>query len=218
MFPTAGQLSRLNLARLNLARANLARLKAGLAGRAAMLCLAMMLTACDLPGAATRQVTVLRGDITVKAPPFYCVSQESSRVGVDTAVVLIGRCTNNGHVAAALVTVTVGRSASGGVMLAGPERLRAFLRSPAGLRAMSRTGRAQDVQILQSGVVDGTLLLHLNDAVAGDYWRAVIGVKGRLVTVSASGAEGAPLTPDAGRQLVEQTVAALIKANPVTKR
>ena len=72
--------------------------------------------------------------------------------------------------------------------------------------------------MLQSGVFEGTLLLHLNDAVAGEYWRAIIGIKGRLVTISASGAEGAPLTADAGRQLVDETVAALIRANPVTRQ
>jgi hypothetical protein len=160
---------------------------------------------------------VLGGEINVLAPPFYCVGQQASRTQDDTAVVLIGRCTNNGNVAAALLTVTIGRFASGGVMLAGAERLRQFLGSTAGRKALSRTGRAGDVQVLQSGVVDGTLLLHLNDRVAGEYWRAIIGIKGRLVTVSASGAEGAPLTPEAGRRLVDATVAALITANPATQ-
>ena len=81
---------------------------------------------------------------------------------------------------------------------------------------MSRSGRAGDVAVLQSGVVDGTLMLHLNDRMAGDYWRAIIGLKGRLVTISASGAEGAPLTPADGQRLVEETVAALIRANPAS--
>ena len=55
-----------------------------------------------------------------------------------------------------------------------------------------------------------------NDVEAGEYWRAVIEIKGRLVTISASGSTGAPLTPLAGRRLVDQTIAALIAANPVT--
>lgn len=178
----------------------------------------LWLAACDLPGTAPRQVRVLNGEITVRAPQFYCVDQQASRTRDDTAVVLIGRCTDNGHVAAALLTVTLGRFASGGVMLAGAERLRQFLGSPSGRKALSRSGRAADVQILQSGVVDGTLLLHLNDKMAGEYWRAIIGIKGRLVTISATGAEDAPLTPEDGRRLVEATVAALIKLNPATRR
>jgi len=183
-----------------------------------MLMACVLTAACDLPTAAPRQVTVLGGEITVRAPQGYCVDQQASRTLDDTAVVLIGRCTENGHVAAALLSVTLGRFASGGVMLAGAEPLRLFLESKAGRKAMARSGRASDVQVLQSGVVDGTLMLHLRDVMAGEYWRAVIGIKGRLVTISASGAEGAPLTADAGRALVDQTVAALIKANPATKR
>jgi hypothetical protein len=177
----------------------------------------LLLASCDLPGGARREITILDGQITVRAPAFYCVDLQASRGGEDTAVVLIGRCTVNGQVAAAVVTVTVGRSASGGVMLAGAEALRQFLRSPEGRKALSRSGRAQDVAVLQSGVVDGTLLLHMNDALAGEYWRAIIGLRGRLVTVSALGPERAPLPPEDGRRLVEQTVAALTKANPVSQ-
>lgn len=179
--------------------------------------LVLALAGCDLPVDSVHQVTVLGGEITVKAPQFYCVSEQSSRSSADTAVVLIGRCAENGSVAAAVLTVTIGRFASGGVMLAGAEKLREFLRSPAGRKALARTGRAGDVAVLQSGVVDGTLMLHLNDRVAGEYWRAIIGIKGRLVTISASGAGGSPLVPQDGQRLVEETVAALIRANPATK-
>lgn len=189
-----------------------------LPGLMLLLVAALALLGCDLPTAAPRQVTVLGGEITVRAPQFYCVDQQASRTRDDTAVVLIGRCTENGHVAAALLTVTLGRFASGGVLLAGADRLGQFLQSPPGRRAMARSGRAADVEVLQAQVMDGTLMLHLRDAMAGEYWRAIIGIKGRLVTISASGAEGTPLPEDAGRQLVAETVAALIKANPVTRR
>lgn len=133
-------------------------------------------------------------------------------------MVLIGRCTENGHVAAALLTVTVGRAASGGVLLAGADALAKYLTSTAGRRALSRSGHGEDVQVLETGILSGQLMLHIKDTVAGEYWRAIIGIKGRLVTVSASGAQDAPLTSQAGRKLVSQTVAALIKANPTTVR
>ena len=151
----------------------------------------------------------------VRAPEFYCIDTKSARASDDTAVVLIGRCNAAGQVAAALVTVTVGRAASAGVMLAEPLALRAFMASPAGRRALSRSGRAEDLQVLESGVLGGDrLMLHLNDREEGEYWRAIIAIKGRLVTISASGAEGVPLTPAQGRRLVEQTVAAVRAANP----
>ncbi|MEO8244408.1 MAG: hypothetical protein ABI832_19085 [bacterium] len=182
------------------------------------LSLALAVAGCDLATTGARQVTVLQGEITIRAPEFYCVDPQSARGGDDTAVVLIGRCNATGHVAAALVTVTVGRFASAGVMLAGGETLRKFMSSTAGRRALSRSGRAADVQVLQSGVVDGRLILHLKDRVAGEYWRAILGVKGRLVTISANGSQDAPLTSDEGRALVGQTVEALLAANPATQR
>lgn len=177
---------------------------------------ALVLAGCDAGGPVAREVAVLGGEIHVRAPQFYCVDTQTARSAADSAVVLIGRCTAGGQVAAALVTVTIGRAASGGVMLAGTEALRAFMSSPAGRRALARSGRAEDVEVLESGVIGDRLLLHLNDRSAGDYWRAVIGIKGRLVTISASGSDEVPLTPNAGRQLVDQTVEALIAANPAS--
>jgi hypothetical protein len=175
---------------------------------------ALALTGCDVPQDTTRQVVVLGGEVRVRAPQFYCVDTETAQSVADTAVVLIGRCNATGQVAAALVTVTVGRFASAGVMLASTEALRDFMASPAGRRVLSRSGRAEDVEVLESGVLDDQLMLHLNDRLAGEYWRAIIGIKGRLITISASGTEGVTLTPDAGRKLVEQTVDATRDANP----
>ena len=169
------------------------------------------LTACAVEG--VQQVAVLNGALSVRAPASYCVDMASARSASDTASVLIGRCTSGGGVTAALVTVTVGRTASGGVMLAETGALRAFMASEAGRRALARSGRAEDVVVLESGVVEGRLLLHLQDRLAGDYWRAVVAIKGRLVTVSATGAEGAPLRPEEGRRLVARTLDALIAAN-----
>lgn len=184
--------------------------------RLAVALMGLGLSACVLPIAdATRQVAVLGGEVRVRAPEFYCIDTKSARASEDTAVVLIGRCNAAGQVAAALVTVTVGRTASAGVMLAEPEALRAFMSSPAGRRALSRSGQAADVAVLESGVLGGDrLMLHLNDREEGEYWRAILGIKGRLVTISASGAEGVPLTPAQARRLVDQTVAAMRAANP----
>lgn len=173
-----------------------------------------VLAACDLGGlVGPREVAVLGDALIVRAPQGYCVDKNSARGGDDTAALLIGRCTPGGHVAAALLTVSVGQAGSAGVMAAEPEVLRGFMSSPAGRRMLARSGRPQDVEVLESGVVDGRLLLHLMDRDLGEYWRAVVGVKGRLVTISALGAEDAPLSPEAGRNLVDRTVDALIRAN-----
>ena len=56
-------------------------------------------------------------------------------------------------------------------------------------------------------------LLHLQDRNVGEYWRAVIGVKARLVTVSATGTDEIRLDPAEGRKILEKTLDALRAAN-----
>ena len=79
---------------------------------------------------------------------------------------------------------------------------------------LSRNGRAQDVQVRQAVGRPDAFLMRLTDRAVGDYWRAVTGIGGRLVTISATGAEGTPLSPEEGRKLVDAAVLALRTANP----
>ena len=190
-----------------------------IAQRLLILGAALLLAACDLanPLSGPRQVSVLNGTVHVGAPNGYCISPSASHQAANTAVVLIGRCTAEGRVQAALVTVTIGRPASAGVMLAGPKALAAFFASPAGRRALSRDGRVNDVGVVQTVATADALFLRVLDRVAGDYWRAITGLNGRLVTVSATGAAGAPLSAVQGRKLLEDTLAALRQANPAAR-
>ena len=176
----------------------------------------LVLAACDLASTPSgpKQVSVLRGQFHVAAPNGYCIDPQASQAAADTAVVLIGRCTAAGQVAAALVTVTIGRSASAGVMLADPAVLGQYFASAEGRRALARDGNPAHVQVMATEADQDILFLHLIDVTAGDYWRAIAGLRGRLVTVSASGAAGAPLTPAEARNLVADTVRALKSANP----
>jgi hypothetical protein len=175
---------------------------------------ALALAACDPVPTGPTQVAVLGGSVHVAAPPGYCIDTDATRAAADAAVVLIGRCTATGTVSAALLTVTIGRPASGGVMTAAPQALANFFASAAGRAALARDGVADHVLVQETVATPDTLLLHLTDITAGDYWRAIAALNGRLVTISASGALGAPLTPEQGRRLVEATLRALHKANP----
>lgn len=178
------------------------------------------LAACDgtLPGTGLHETTVLQGALKIPAPQGYCIDPEASEAHGDAIVVLIGRCTTrggaSGGVAAALVSITVGGAASAGVLVAGPDALAQFFTSTAGRKVLARDGVAAHVVVLQAQVDKGSLLLHLNDQTTGEYWRAITAIKGRLVTISASGAEGAPLTPDQGLKLVRDELALLARRNP----
>ena len=78
-------------------------------------------------------------------------------------------------------------------MAAGGEALVAFFQSDEGRAMLSREGRADDVQVREAVGVGDAFLMHVADRAVGDYWRALAGVRGRLVTISASGPEGQAL-------------------------
>lgn len=183
--------------------------------RFAFLGLSLALVACDAAttGQNLQEITVLKGAITVAAPRGYCIDKKASVALGPATVLLLGRCNTQGKVAAAVVTLTIGGPASAGVLVAGPEALAAFFASDAGRKVLARDGDPDHVQIMQTQRAGRGLLLHLNDQVAGDYWRAITAIKGRLVTISASGVADAPLTPVQARVLVTDTMALLDKRN-----
>lgn len=180
----------------------------------ALLCLsACELSLPDIPGIGLRQVKILDGALTIAAPRGYCIDPESSVNRGDTVVALIGRCTSGGQVAAALLSMTIGEPGSAGVLAAGPETLAKFFMSPTGRRILARDGVASHVTVQRARVEEGALMLLLDDRETGEYWRSFSGIRGRLVTISALGAVGAPLTPDQGYGLVQETLTLLQKRN-----
>jgi hypothetical protein len=185
--------------------------------RSAFLAASLALMGCDAVPTAQNlhELSVLDGAITVAAPKGYCIDKDASVSRGAATVFLIGRCNDQGQVAAAVVTLTIGGPASAGVLAAGPQALGEFFASEAGRKVLARDGDQDHVKIVQMQSDGRGLLLHLNDDVAGDYWRAITGIKGRLVTISASGVAGATLTPAQARILVTDTMALLDKRNGV---
>lgn len=176
----------------------------------------MALTGCEdfVSGAGLRETQVLGGALTIAAPAGYCIDPKASVTRGSAVVALIGRCTARGEVAPAVVSVTVGQAASAGVLVSGPVALARFLTSSQGRRLLARDGVAGHVAVIETRISKGALFVHLNDRSAGEYWRAILALRGRLVTVSASGTDGAPLTPVQGLTLVQQVVTILDKRNP----
>jgi len=174
-----------------------------------------------LSGCQTATVPVAGGATPVRAGAFavagprgYCPDRGAGQQVGDTAVVLMGRCLAARKVPPAVLTVSVGPAGSAGAMTAGGDALTGYFTAPEGRAALSRSGRAADLVVVEAVGVGDAYFLHLNDRAAGAYWRAVVGLRGRLITVSANGTDGAPLTPEVGRGLVEATLAALRRANP----
>lgn len=175
----------------------------------------LVLASCQVGGGMTspRAAPVLGGALQIGVPPGYCIDGKASRETRDSAVFLMGRCSDAMKATPALITVSIGQGGSAGVMTAGGPALAAFFASKQGRATLSRSGRARDVKIIAALGSGDAFLLHLQDRNVGEYWRAVIGVKGRLVTLSATGTDEIRLDPAEGRKILEQALDALRAAN-----
>lgn len=161
----------------------------------------------------SRATPVLQGALKMASPPGYCVDQAASHEADDAAIVLMGRCSTDTEVAPAIITLSVGRGGSAGVMAAGGEGLAQFFTSDEGRATLSRSGEAADVQVIEALSSENAFLMRLQENDAGEYWRGVAGMRGRLVTVSVAGPTDAPLTTEQGRQLMDQVLATLRRVN-----
>jgi hypothetical protein len=157
---------------------------------------------------------VLQGALNIATPMGYCVDQAASREGQDSAIVLMGRCTDRAAVKPALVTLSVGQAGSAGVLAAGGAELATFFTSPEGRATLSPTGRAAEVRVVEALSSGDAFLMRLQEAGDPGYWRAILGLRGRLITVSVKGTAEAALPVTEGREILDRTVAGLRRANP----
>jgi hypothetical protein len=164
--------------------------------------------------APARPASILGGEMIIAAPRGYCVNDAASQQAEDSAVVIMGRCSDAGKVPPAVITATVGTAGSAAVLASGPEQLTQYFASPEGLAALSRTGDPAAVQVTEILSVDDAILLNLTDSAIGDYWRAVLGLRGRVVTLAVTPPSGLPLKSAEGRRLLDRTIAAIRSANP----
>ncbi len=183
--------------------------------KAAGLTALVALMGCQLePGTAkARSASVLDGAVEIGVPAGYCINGGASREAADGVVILMGRCTDAARAVPALLSVSIGQSGSAGVMTAGGPALAAYFGSEQGRATLSRDGRAADIRVVEALGAGDAFLLHLQDRSVGDYWRAVITVKGRLVTVSATGTPDLPLDPADGRKVLDAALDAMRRAN-----
>lgn len=179
------------------------------ARRVAVAALALAaLTGCFENAALSRAVTrasgpsvqgsvgVLDGAITVAGPEGYCVDAQATRETDQQAFVLLVRCRGDRDHPVLSVTVTDLR-VPGGDPAVQLSDLTSFVLSGAGRGQLSRRGRASDVTIAQHRITDGALWLNLSDAgnpaaFEPGYWRVVMPLAGRLVTLSALSLAEAP--------------------------
>lgn len=162
---------------------------------------------------SSRATPILGGQVNLGVPRGYCMDPAASQVAEDSAVMIIGRCSDAGAEAPAAITATVGEAGSAAVLAAGVPALSAYFASDEGRAALSREGVAEAVVVQEIRSSDGVLSLHLTDRALGDYWRAVMAARGRLVTLAVTSPDGQPLSSDQGKALLDTAVQAMQSAN-----
>jgi predicted small secreted protein len=194
---------------------------------------ALLLSACvdGMAGAgrdAPTAVVVAGGQLTIAGPRGFCIDKSASRDSAKGAFVLLGSCASlSGSTTAArprdLAVVTVSAYPGGGAatdFAAGFPAMAKFLTSAPGRAALSRSGKAATVQILAITSRDGVMFIPAADSapapgqrVEADYWRALLALKGQIVTLSVLGLKAQPLPAEAKLALLQSFVTKLQAAN-----
>ena len=197
-------------------------------GALALLGLAGCAGVIDVGRSAPQSVSVAGDSVLISGPPGYCIDQSATRDAEDGAFVLLGSCASISRDASrphpdapGLLTVTVSNGVIDGEDMSTYLRdLTAFFQTEDGRAALSRDGVAASVEVLETRVSDGVLFLHARDAsgntlgVADEYWRALFGVRDRLLTVTVVAYSSAPLTPDAGASTLDAFTNRILSDNP----
>lgn len=204
----------------------------------------LALAACRVPGGgegfafASRftgpppaRMAVAGGSVIVAGPRGFCIDREASRDAIGTsALTVLSACRELGggmfapapeH--PAVLTAAVAPEGRLIDVAAAEAGLTAYFASPRGRAMLSRSGQAETVELRESFAEDGAYFLHLTDrapfswgATQPDYWRALLQVGGRMVTVAVLALPGRPLERDKGLALLRDFIAALREsaANP----
>lgn len=169
------------------------------------------------------EVTVTQNRVKIAGPEGYCVDPTGTNDGTTSAFVLLGNCAaipgsrrDAEPANPAILTALVGDNPGDAVATRLAE-MDSYLRSDVGRTALSRSGDAGSVEVLDSFAQDDVLFMRARDtstasdpAMSADYWRAFFDARGALVTLSVVGVKSSPLPPQTGLQTL-QAFTALVR-------
>lgn len=159
---------------------------------------------------AAREIAVADKSILISGPKGYCIDPAATRDAAGGAFVLLGACGaldgQGGGADAGLLLASLTAAGQGRVKGA-TDQLVTYFASPEGRAALSRSGDAEAVKLLDHRVEGDALYLHLRDTsqaslagVAPEYWRGMFDVNGHIATVSVMDFAQAPSEASDGLQ------------------
>ncbi|OIQ75716.1 hypothetical protein GALL_426130 [mine drainage metagenome] len=180
----------------------------------------LALGGCDAMLNAPQTMSVAEGAVVIAGPTGFCVDPDASHDNATSSFVLLGSCASiaqsaqAGHPTIRAVLTAAVSAGSHGASISGNEaKLAAFFRAPQGRAALSRSGKAETVKVLSSGVRNGVFMIHARDvsafpgqSVSPDYWRALFDLNGHIVTLSVMGVPQAPFTDRAALSTLQAFV------------
>lgn len=194
---------------------------------AAALALALVLGGCVDTGTANapKEVLVAGRLVTIAAPQGFCVDRSASRDGAKGSFVLMGSCASLAQSFTALrprdpAILTASVYPGGENFETSLPGLAAFLASPAGRKALSRSGKPGSVSIGAISTEGPVLYVRASDSapapgqeVEPEYWRAILEAHGQIVSLSVLGLKAHPLASGDKQALLRQFVARVQAAN-----
>ncbi|MCB1395272.1 MAG: hypothetical protein H6898_05855 [Rhodobacter sp.] len=155
------------------------------------------------PTSGPAQITVLNRSVTVAGPAGYCIDAEATRESSIEAFALLVRCRGTLRPAPVLSATVTGVPAPDSGDPGALRRLTEFLPTPAGRAQLSRSGDPADVTVREVTLSDNAIWLLVTDtgnpaSFDQTYWRAVLPIAGRIVTLSVLAAQEHPMEAGSG--------------------
>lgn len=172
-------------------------------------------------GPPPARMGVAAGAVVVQGPKGFCIDRDASAdQSGQSALIVLSACRGLG---AGMFTPAPKHSAMLTAAVAAPSQvieiadyeaeLRAFFFSRQGHALLSRSGDPKTVSISETFADDGAWFIHLRDAapfiwgqVQSEYWRAVLPLGGRMVTLSVLTMPDNPLSQAQGLELLRAFV------------
>ncbi|MFN3823369.1 MAG: cation transport ATPase [Pseudorhodobacter sp.] len=184
---------------------------------AAAVAACLLISACVTEGGGRSTAPpAVPGGVALAAPSGFCLVESTRQIRGEADLAAFRRCAG-GTEQDAILTVAVGGADSARGLRFEAGEMTAFFTSDAGRRALSRSNNARSVTVHEvRRAPDATLLRVTDRAQPGGVngWRAVTGLRDRLVTLAVRNPEdGSTLDPAEAERLIARFLAAMKGAN-----
>lgn len=167
----------------------------------------------------TDSAELLDGALRILGPVGYCIDTHALRDGPDEAFALLAPCrARAGSLPAPALSIAVSNVEISQGRAPAPEQIAMLVTTELGLRTLSRSGDPTALEVPEMLERDGVLYLNIMDlgspaTLNPEYWRAILPLGGRMVTLSALTPPGQQPERTQSLDLLGSFVARLRSAN-----